>query len=209
MRTIIKYEAMLLALCVNFGHIEAMNKAYWEEWAELSSLPPNEEYNPLCYNQILNQERRIWWENFLMSLPEYVRNKIIGIPQYTGDCHASAIAYLAKKLAEDENVEKVYLNKSLSVATNYEIISLLRPDITTKLYTGSYGLIEIMSASETYDSQRNKILQKYHKWSNNIDLNYSDVFDAKDFIKISPVRRTIYYHPPKKSSYATRLNFNF
>ena len=59
MRIITKYGAMLLALCINFGHIEAAERAYWEEWEELSSLPPNEEYSPKRRNTQLSQDQAI------------------------------------------------------------------------------------------------------------------------------------------------------
>ena len=80
----------------------------------------------------------------------------------TGRAHASGIHKLrtyreAIEMAKSGQYKHIYLNKSLSTTTGGGIDSSLKPDIAGVLENGQIDIVEVLSPSQSFDSQVNKI----------------------------------------------------
>jgi RHS repeat-associated protein len=73
--------------------------------------------------------------------------------------HQLATYREATALAKSGAYERVYINRSLKTITGGELDSLLKPDVTGLLKNGRIDMIEVVSPSQTFKSQMQKIQQ--------------------------------------------------
>ena len=148
----IKCSAMLLALCVNFGCVEAMWGSQQQTMDYFSHQDPWADYSPVkeqnFYRNQTNRKNQHYWNTYKENMTEYELNVIEGNPQPTSPGHRYGSITLARQYANDDKVKKVHLNQELNTITGGLVNSHLRPDIAVEKKDGSFFFTEIRSKSE-------------------------------------------------------------
>ena len=85
--------------------------------------------------------------------------------------HATTSWHEALVLAQDPNVKGVAMNSKLYKSTHNKVNSGKQPDVIAEYYDGKFGMTEVISNSESYESEYGKMVNLCNAYPQYFDIN--------------------------------------